>query len=436
MINYGGREGNGWLPAGAPINYWQTGLSPRPIGENSAMVEACVSAYAQTVAQCPGDHWRSLGNGGRERVTNSDLCRILRQPNDYQSISDFLLNLVRSLYSIGETFAYVVRNNRGEVDSMHLMRHGIATIAADGSIFYGVMGNEIAERRYDFTSPIPARDILHVRLHTPKHPLIGVSPILSTAMGLVMSGAVIDQQIAFYINQARPSFLLETPEKLNKDQMKELRHYWNDQTQGDNAGGTPILAWGLKANPVTTTAKDGQVADILKMTDQSIALAFRMPLQVLGIGGTPFASTEALMQSWKSQGLGFALNHIEEAFGLLFRLKGQPEEYVEFNTEALLRSAFKERIEGLAAGVMGGVIASDEARAQLELPKSPGGVGEMVRMQQQMVPMSYGAEMQPPDPNANKPPPPTTDTPPQPDAAQKMLLIFRTEADAHSRIVV
>jgi hypothetical protein len=142
------------------------------------------------------------------------------------------------------------------------------------------------------------------------------------------------------------------------------------------------------------------------------------------------------MQSWKSQGLGFALNHIEEAFGLLFRLKGQPEEYVEFNTEALLRSAFKERIEGLAAGVMGGVIASDEARAQLELPKSPGGVGEMVRMQQQMVPMSYGAEMQPPDPNANKPPPPTTDTPPQPDAAQKMLLIFRTEADAHSRIVV
>ena len=44
MINYGGREGNGWLPAGSPINYWQTGLSPRPFGENNAMVEACVSA--------------------------------------------------------------------------------------------------------------------------------------------------------------------------------------------------------------------------------------------------------------------------------------------------------------------------------------------------------------------------------------------------------
>jgi HK97 family phage portal protein len=434
LINYGGLEGNGWLPAGSPVNYWQHGYSPRPLGECNAMVEACVSAYAQTVAQCPGDHWRSLDNGGRERVTNSDLCRILRQPNDYQSISDFLLNLTRNVYSKGEAFAYVVRNNRGEVDSLHLMRTGIATIATDGSIFYGVMGNEVAERRYDFTMPIPARDMLHVRLHTPKHPLIGVSPILSTAIGLMMAGAVLDQQTAFYINQARPSFMLETPEKMSEDQLKELRKRWNDQTQGLNAGGSVILTHGLKANPVVASARDGQIADLLKMTDQSIALAFRVPLQVLGIGGTPFASTEALMQSWKSQGLGFCLNHIEEAFGLLFRLRGQPDEYVEFNTEALLRSAFKERIEGLSAGVMGGIIASDEARAQLELPKSPDSVGEMVRMQQQMVPLTYGAAIQPPDPNANKQPPPTADAPPQPDAAQKMLLIFRTEQDVHARL--
>jgi HK97 family phage portal protein len=435
MISYGGREGSGWLSAeaGRSINWWQNGHSLRPSGEGNAMVEACVSAYAQTVAMCPGDHWRSLDNGGRERVTTSDLCRILRQPNDYQSISDFLLNLTRNLYARGEAFAYVVRNNRGEVDSLHLMRSGVASVAVDGSIFYGVLGNEVAEARYDFTAPIPARDMLHVRLHTPKHPLIGVSPILSNTLGLMMAGVVLDQQIAFYANQARPSFTLETPEKLNKDQMKELRQYWHEQTQGENAGGSPILAWGLKANPITTTARDGQLADMLKMTDQSIALAFRMPLQVLGIGGVPFASTEALMQSWKSQGLGFCLNHIEEAFGLLFRLKGQPDEYVEFNTEALLRSAFKERIEGLSAGVMGGIIASDEARAQLELPKSPGGVGKMPRVQQQLVPLSYGADMKAPDPNAAPPPaPPPAAATPTPDQVKQALQYLRTEHVRHS----
>jgi len=36
----------GWLPDGAAVNWWQQGYSPIS-GERSAIVEACVSAYAQ-----------------------------------------------------------------------------------------------------------------------------------------------------------------------------------------------------------------------------------------------------------------------------------------------------------------------------------------------------------------------------------------------------
>ena len=61
------------------------------------------------------------------------------------------------------------------------------------------------------------------------------------------------------------------------------------------------------------------------------------------------------MQSWIASGLGFTLNHIEEAFGLLFGLKGVPEEYLELDTLALLRSAYRERMEGLARGVISGI---------------------------------------------------------------------------------
>jgi HK97 family phage portal protein len=402
---------DGWLTAtaGRALNWWQIG-SLNPYSECNAMVEACVSAYAQTVAMCAGDHWRSLGNGGRERVTNSDLSRILRRPNDYQSISDLLLNLTRRLYTRGEAFGLVIRNNRGEVAELHLMREGAATVAEDGSVFYNLYGNEIVERRFDMSGPIPARDVLHVRLHTPSHPLKGVSPILAATLDLAMSGAALNQQVAFYLNQARPSFMLETDQQLNADQTRELRQRWNEQTQGENAGGTPILAWGLKAKPVASSARDGQLAEMLRMSDQNVALAFRMPLQVLGLGGTTFASTELLMQSWIASGLGFCLNHIEEAFGLLFRLRGVPDEYIEFDTRALLRSAFKERIEGLAAGVIGGIFSSDEARADFELPATPGGHGEMPRVQQQVVPLSYGTDLKPPELAAPTPTPsPTND---------------------------
>lgn len=183
------------------------------------------------------------------------------------------------------------------------------------------------------------------------------------------------------------------------------------QTKGEGAGGTPILAWGLKAKPVTTTANDGQLADMLKLSDQNVALAYRMPLQVLGLGGTTFGSTELLMQSWIASGLGFCLNHIEEAFGLLFGLRGMPDEYLEFDTRALLRSAYKDQIEALRLGVIGGIYSPDEAREKIDLPAVPGGHGAMPRVQQQVVPLSYGTDLKPPEPaHAAEPAPPAADS--------------------------
>jgi phage portal protein BeeE len=156
------------------------------------MVEACVSAYAQTVAQCPGDHWRRLANGGRKRVTTSALSRILRRPNDYQSISDFMLNLTRSLYLEGNTYALVQRNERYEPDELHWMdsRQSCPVVAETGEIFYYLSGNNVVSRRLGALDNngrldqlvVPARDVLHIRLHSNERnpwPLIGESPLLA-----------------------------------------------------------------------------------------------------------------------------------------------------------------------------------------------------------------------------------------------------------------
>jgi HK97 family phage portal protein len=140
---------------------------------------------------------------------------------------------------------------------------------------------------------------------------------------------------------------------LDKDQVQALRDRWNEQAKGLHQGGVPILTGGLKVQPWTTPApaRDMQVAELLKLTNENIALVFRVPLQILGIAGAPFSSTSALMQFWLASGLGFALNHIEQAFDRLFSLEGEPADYTELNTAALLRSDQKDRIEALVGAV-------------------------------------------------------------------------------------
>ena len=124
------------------------------------------------------------------------------------------------------------------------------------------------------------------------------------------------------MNEARPSAVLSTDLQLDKDQVQALRDRWNDQAKGLHQGGTPILTAGLKVQPWAQGGKDAATAEMLKLSNEHIALAFRIPLQILGLGGTNYASTELLMQSWVASGLGFALNHIEEAIGLLFGAEG------------------------------------------------------------------------------------------------------------------
>ena len=383
----------GWLSSDADSwNWWQRGFDVESL-PTSALVEACVSAYAQTVAMCPGDHWKlNQETNGCDRVTTSALSRILKKPNAYETISDFLLNGVSDLYSDGNCYALALRNSRFEISELHLMnpKESFAKVATTGDVFYYLSGNPVIDQQIDYPLIVPARDVLHIRLKTKaSDPFRGESPVVSAARDIASSSAMATQQLAFYLNQARPSTVLSTDMILDVDQVTALRDRWNEQSRGLASGGTPILTAGLKPVTLGQNAVDSQLAEMMKMNEQHIAIAFRIPLQILGIGGgTPFSSTEALMQFWLAGGLNFALNHIEEAFGKLFGLAGQPDEYLELNTKVLLRSAFKDRMEGLSKGTLGGIISPDEAREEEGLPKVKGGFGEEPRVQQQVVPLS------------------------------------------------
>ena len=437
-------DNGGWLPSewGKYLNFWQMDLDPRQ-GGTSAVVEACIAAYSQTIAMCPGDHWWADTNGGRERVTTSALSRILKRPNDYQSRSDFLLGLAADLYRDGNTYALATRNDRYEVAALHAFdpRQSRPVIGSDGSVFYELAGNNVAEGIVNVTRTrrgsilAPARDVMHVKLEAKRaEPLIGVPPAAHAMTAINAQRAIGGQLLNLFGNMSRPPGVIETDQNLSTDQAKELRERFNNAWKGvDNlAAGPPILTNGFKFHGIAVSAKDAELITAAKLTEDEIFAVFGVPPAILGLTDrSTFSSTEALMQFWLARGLGFAINHIETAIDHFFGLKGWPDEYVEFDTRALLRVAYKDRIEALARGVQGGIYAPNEARNAEDLPNAP--FGDEPRVQQQVVPLSAWAKTPPTTPAPDAPPPadgtaggatPDDEEKPDDDEQKSLLLTF------------
>ncbi|MFN2200105.1 MAG: phage portal protein [Caldilineaceae bacterium] len=409
---------------------WQRNLSPW-LQRTCGAVYACKNVQAQAIATMPAYHQRKLENGGLETITTSPLSRILRNPNEYQTSSDFFLNLLFELLSYGNAYALVFRDGAERIESIHLVPSNStqAYITPEGAIFYGVGTNPILG---ELQALIPARDVLHLRLHTPRHPLIGVSPIEFATMAIQINTAIGSNQAAFFSNMSRPSGVLTTDEKLTKEQMDALRKAWYEKSRGLAAGEVPVLSWGLKWNPMTISSQDSQLIEAYRMSIEDIARVYRVPLALIGdYTKATYNNVEQLINQWLSTGLGFLMTHIEQAFGRLFRLP--PNEMMDFDTEALLRTDFEGRIKSLGNAITTGLMSPNEARRRERLPAVE--FGEEPRVQQQVVPLSQVGKMPeaPPAPSAPESAPPAKSS--EEDTQRHFLVEAQKNASAKAALL-
>ena len=140
----------------------------------------------------------------------------------------------------------------------------------------------------------------------------------------------------------------------------------------------PILNQRLKFQPLTMSNQDAQIIDQRKLNDQAVAAVFGVPMILLGVSDTATAEIGRGGDGGMAGGrAGLADQPHRAAFDQFVGLntdRSAGREWTEYDTEVLLRSAFKDRIDGLARGVQAGIYAPDEARYKLEACAAvPGG---------------------------------------------------------------
>ncbi len=347
--------------------------------ENNTTVEACVSTISQTIAMLPIKHIRIKEDGGKEIMKNSAASRVMRKPNPFQTKSEFLVDLIRQTLLKGNGYGACTRNRRFEINAIYPQQQLEPYVSIDQcDVYYQGFTDELCE--FSLEKIIPSRNVLHFKLHTKEHPLIGVTPLVAAALSAGTGNSIQGHVNRFFANMARPSGVLTTDMTLTTEQTKALRERFEEMSKDEHTGGTPILTNGLKYQEITMNAVDSEIIATYNMTKSDIASVFRVPLALIGdMEKATFANTESLMQFWVASGLGFIIEHLENTLDALFDLPA--DEHIEFDTEFLLQADFKSRIDGYKSGVQGAIFTPNEVRRKEGLPTKKGGDDLLVQMQ-------------------------------------------------------
>jgi len=380
-------------------NWFQLGTLPSNNAEalTSSAVYACVSVIAQEVARLKVIHWRTLPNGGRERVTTSPAARVMRRPNPYQTPSDFWLQYVSACALSGNAYAVAERDAVGLISALHTQHPNGTSAQVDpetGAVFYDVAGSRLTPR---LPRQVPARDMAHLKLFTPRDPLVGVSPLEAASYSMAHGEQIQRQAVAFWGNKAQPSGILSTDRPLSAEAARRLRDQWQNANSSDNAGKTAVLDSGMTWQPLSITARDAEMISSFNLSTDTIASIYRVPLYMINrMESATFSNVETMQRQFYVSTLASWLEAAEAVLDKLFQLP--VGESLEFDVErGLMQSNFDSRMKAYRDAIQGGVMTPNEVRSLEKLPRLPTGA-DTTYLQAQMEPLEDRHREEPPAP--------------------------------------
>jgi len=380
-------------------------------------VYACITTITSDIGKLRLKLVEQVGGIWQEVDRQSPFLAVLRKPNRYQTRQQFFVYWFSSLLIQGNTYVLKVRDGRGVVVALYVLDPTLVTplVSEDGGVFYQLRRDNLSGITGEQDVIVPASEIIHDRMVTLHHPLVGVSPLFACSVAATQGLAIQANSQKFFSNDSMPRGIISVPGSLSPEKAAELKAAWASNYSGENYGKTAVLADKLEYKPLALTALDSQLIEQLKMTAEMVCSAFRVPAYKVGAGTLPnTTNVAALDQQYYS---GCLQSLIESAEALLdegLELKGMG---VEFDLDGLIRMDPMAQMEFVEKGVKASVIAPNDGRAMFNLPPVAGGDSPYLQQQNYSLAALAKRDAQEDPFGTAKPAPAPTPEPAQPEPA-------------------
>lgn len=360
---------------------WQRNIEVDPKENLLAFsaVYACVSLIAEDISKLRIKLMRYDNDIWEEDESNIAFWPVLRKPNHYQTRIQFLISWVVSKLLYGNVFILKERDARRVVVAMYVLdpRLVVPLVTDSGDVYYQLNRDPLSTLQVPVV--IPASEVMHDRMMTLWHPLVGVSPIFACGNSATQGLRIQANSAKFFENMSRPSGQLTAPGAISDDNAKRLKEEFERNFSGSNIGRLLVTGDGLKYEPMSIPAADAQLIEQLRWTVEDVARCFKVPLYKLGVGQPTVGNIAQMNQDYYSQTLQNLIECIEV---LLDEGLALPKDLgTELDLNGLLRMDPVSRAERYFKMVGAGVMAPNEARECEDLEPVIG--GETPYLQQQ-----------------------------------------------------
>jgi HK97 family phage portal protein len=368
-------DSRGWIRLMGDIfaGSWQRDIEVNP---NSVLAQAtvfsCLTLIKSDIGKLRLRLVKMTEDGIWQETSSPAFSPVLRKPNRYQTRQQFIEQWVISLLSHGNAFVLKDRDQRGIVTGLYVLDPRLVRtlVALDGAVYYQL--NEDDLNKITEQNTVPASEIIHDRINTLFHPLVGLSPIFACGLAATQALNIQRNSALFFENMSKPGGILTAPGSIPDETAERLKKHFQDNFSGGNIGKVAVLGDGLTYEAMSVTPIDAQLVEQLKMSAEQICSVFHVPAYMVGAAPAPaYNNIEALNQQYYSQCLQALIEgieaHLDEGLNL-------PDRYgTEFNLDDLLRMDSQTLTNTLKEQVGAGISEPNEARKRLNLPPAYGG---------------------------------------------------------------
>jgi HK97 family phage portal protein len=335
------------------------------VTEDTAMtltaVYGCIKILSETVGALPLHVYRRTEDGGKERLTDHWLPRLLEvSPNDEQTPFEFWEFMEAWAAARGNSYAEIIWNNRSEVEQLIPIDNAFVKPErlTNGMIRYTVMDPRNGGRERF----IAEDDMFHLR-GLSRDGFMGISPIAAAARSVGISIATEEFGAAFYENGGTVGNVYEHPNKMSPEAYNRFKKSIEENHNSpQKAHKAIILEEGAKQSHQSVTPEEAQFLATRKFGVSEVARLFKMPPHMLGdLERALFNNIEQMAIDFVTYTLTPWLVRIEDKITQKLLLD-DTEIFAEFQTAGLLRGDIKTRFQSYAKAIQFGWMNRNEVR--------------------------------------------------------------------------